>query len=66
MENSRSTGILKFLENERMALAVLLVMPVLLYLRALGFDFSPMDEQWLILKNEAFLSEWKSLAEWFT
>lgn len=66
MENSRSTGILNFIENERMALAVLLVMPVLLYLRALGFDFSPMDEQWLILKNEAFLSEWKSLAEVFT
>ncbi len=66
MESTQATGILRFLEDERKALAVLLITPVLLYLRVLGFDFSPMDEQWLILKNEAFLSEWKSLAEVFT
>lgn len=30
-------------------------------MRVIGFGFSPMDEEWMIIKNEGFLKDWGSL-----
>lgn len=39
---------------------LLALLPILIFGRALWFDFSPLDEDWLIIKNEAFLQDWRS------
>lgn len=54
------------LENNKLLLGILILAPFLLYVKALSFDFSPMDEQWLIVKNVPFLEKWASIHDIFT
>jgi protein O-mannosyl-transferase len=40
---------------------LLVLIPALLYAKSLFYDFSPMDEQWMIVQDTAFLSDWKNI-----
>ncbi len=55
-----------FFKNERKVIGTLVLIPFLLYLRSLWYDFSPMDDQWLILKNVAFFEKWKNIKAVFS
>lgn len=46
--------------------ATLALIPLCLYIKSLFFDFSPMDDQWMIVKNADVLSKWKNLSVFFT
>ncbi|MBL7933676.1 MAG: glycosyltransferase family 39 protein, partial [Bacteroidia bacterium] len=41
--------------------AVLATIPLLLFLKSLYYDFSPMDEHWLITENILSLNDWSNL-----
>jgi Flp pilus assembly protein TadD len=55
-----------FYDNKNKLILVLLIVPFCLYFKSLFFDFSPMDDQWLILRNSGSLSKWGNLPEFFT
>lgn len=39
----------------------LLIPAIIVYIQVKAFDFSPLDEQWMILKSQAELQHWKTL-----
>lgn len=45
---------------------VLVILPFLLYWPVLTYSFSPLDEQWLIVHDAAFLKQWQNLKYCFT
>jgi tetratricopeptide (TPR) repeat protein len=45
---------------------VLILTPFFLYRKSLSFDFSPLDEQWIIEDNAWFLKDWSNLKAIFT
>ena len=47
--------------NERLALSILILVPFIVFYRTLSFDFSPMDEQWLIVRKFNYLKDWNNL-----
>ncbi|MCC6371067.1 MAG: tetratricopeptide repeat protein [Bacteroidia bacterium] len=51
----------KFFENKKRLYLLLIAVPVLIYLKSLFYGFSPMDEQWLILRDTKFIGKWESL-----
>lgn len=55
-----------FFDQPYKVYVLLIGIPVLLYLKSLWFGFSPLDEQWMILKNGPFLEKWKSVSDAFT
>jgi hypothetical protein len=55
-----------FFDTDRKPLLALVLVPFLVYLRSLWFEFSPLDEEWMVLKNGAFLKEWGSIITVFT
>lgn len=55
------TGISRFLDQSSVVYTLLVLVPFLLYAKSLWFGFSSMDEQWLIIKNTAYLEKWKSV-----
>lgn len=54
-----------FFEKERQVLLVLLLPIILIYIKSLGFGFTSMDEQWMIVKDTAYLSKWSNLKNVF-
>ncbi len=46
---------IKYLTNSKYALALIFIATILLYFRSVLFDFSPLDEQWLIVENKNLL-----------
>ncbi len=54
-----------FFKNNLKPIAVLILVPALLYLKSLFYDFSPMDEQWLIVKNTKYLQNPENFIELF-
>lgn len=54
-----------FYDNKNKLYLVLILVPFCLYFKSLFYDFSPMDDQWLILKNVGSLSKWGNLPEFF-
>jgi len=50
-----------FFENKQTAIIALVIITYAVYFKCLFFDFSPMDEDWLIIRNEAYLKNWHSL-----
>jgi hypothetical protein len=44
---------------------VLILVPVLLYFKSFFYDFSPMDEQWLIIRKQPFLADLGNLTHSF-
>lgn len=55
-----------FFENRLKISVGLILLPFLVYRKTLFFDFSPMDEQWLIENNALFLSNWGSMNKIFS
>lgn len=55
-----------FLENKTKVYASLVLIPFCIYFKSLFFDFSPMDDQWMIIKNADVLSDWKNIEIFFT
>ena len=55
-----------FYDNKNKLYLVLILVPFCLYFKSLFYDFSPMDDQWIIVKNTETLSHWKNLPILFT
>lgn len=55
-----------FFESKYKPFILLLLPCLLLYSNALMFDFSPLDDQWLIVENEWFISDWSNIKAAFT
>lgn len=53
-------------QNKTRVYAILVLIPFCLYFKSLFFDFSPMDDQWMIMKNSDILSDWKNIKTFFT
>ena len=43
----------------------IVIVPLLLYFKSLFYDFSPMDEQWLILRRQNFLGDFNNVFKSF-
>jgi len=59
-------AIASFFENKIYVLLGLILPALLLYFKSLSYGFSPMDEQWMILKNSSFLNDWNNIKNAFT
>lgn len=55
-----------FLENKTKVYAALVLIPFCIYFKSLFYDFSPMDDQWMIIKNSDILSDWENIDTFFT
>ena len=55
-----------FYENKTYIVLALILPALFLYFKSLKYDFTPMDEQWMILKNTSFLQNWASIKDAFT
>lgn len=55
-----------FFDNKTYLILGLILPALFLYFKSLKFDFTPMDEQWMILKNAPFLQNWSSIKDAFT
>jgi protein O-mannosyl-transferase len=55
-----------FFESRYRQFIVLILPSLLLYWKTFGFGFSPLDEQWMIVDNTWFLSDWSNLTKAFT
>jgi tetratricopeptide (TPR) repeat protein len=55
-----------FYDNKNKLYVILILVPFCLYFKSLFYDFSPMDDQWIIVKNTETLSHWKNLPILFT
>ncbi|MES2680939.1 MAG: hypothetical protein V4635_13690 [Bacteroidota bacterium] len=56
----------KFLDNRLKLLLALLLPAILIYYKSIKYDFTTLDEQWLIVNNADLLSGWKAVREGFT
>lgn len=54
-----------FFENRRTSITALVILTYLVYIKCFFFDFSPMDEDWLIIRDQAYLSNWSSVGAAF-
>jgi tetratricopeptide (TPR) repeat protein len=61
-----TTALNNFLLDKKKVFLVLALTPFLLYFKSLFFDFSPMDEQWLIINKFQFLNDWSNIGRSFT
>jgi len=53
--------------RKKSTLYFLLALPViLLFSSSIGFGFSPLDEQWMILKNKTYLEDWSNVLNSFS
>lgn len=56
----------KFISENKMQLLLLFVAPVVLYYKSLFYEFSPMDEQWLIVRRIDLLKDWSNVLASFS
>ncbi|MCC6180648.1 MAG: glycosyltransferase family 39 protein [Bacteroidia bacterium] len=52
--------------KEKKTILFLLIPALLVYAKSLFFDFSPMDDQWMIVENQKDLSDWSNIGDFFT
>lgn len=52
---------LSILENSKTSVYVLAAITLLVYCKCFFYDFSPMDEDWLIIRDQAFLKDWNNV-----
>lgn len=52
--------------KEKKTILFLLIPALLVYAKSLFFDFSPMDDQWMIVENQKDLSDWSHVGDFFT
>lgn len=52
--------------NKAKTYLILVLFPIAIYVKSLFYDFSPMDDQWMIIKNADILSDWKNIGTFFT
>lgn len=57
-----NTTKLSFFESRRNSVLILICITFIVYFKSLYYDFSPMDEDWLIIRDQAFLNDWSNLA----
>lgn len=50
-----------FFDNPRTSIIVLVILTYVVYFKSFFFDFSPMDEDWLILRDQDYLSNWSNI-----
>ncbi|MBI3521378.1 MAG: glycosyltransferase family 39 protein [Bacteroidetes bacterium] len=55
-----------FFENKIRMYAILILIPLCLYAKSWFYEFSPMDDQWMVIKNADVLSDWKNIDAFFT
>ncbi len=55
-----------FFENKTYLVLALILPALFLYFKSLKYDFTPMDEQWMILKSTSLLENWSSIKDAFT
>lgn len=55
-----------FFENKTKVYATLVLIPLCIYFKSLFYDFSPIDDQWLIIRNAGALSSWANIPDFFT
>lgn len=67
LDNKKSRDhFFNYLFEHRVLFFVLLLLPsVVVYYRALNFQFSSLDDQWMIVKSKDFLGSWKSIIDAF-
>lgn len=46
--------------------SIIVIIPLLLYFKSLFYDFSPMDEQWLIIRRQSFLGDFNNIFKSFS
>lgn len=56
----------KYINKDYKILILLSAVVLLLYARTFWFGFSPMDEQWLLVRNTEFMSDWASFIKSFS
>ena len=54
-----------FFENKTKVYLTLVLVPLCLYFKSLFYDFSPLDDQWMVLKNAGELGNWHNLPVFF-
>jgi Tfp pilus assembly protein PilF len=54
-----------FFDNKTALNLALVLVPFLTYIKACYFDFSPLDDVWLIINNEDVIKNWSNLTEAF-
>lgn len=52
--------------KEKKTILYLIIPALLVYAKSLFFDFSPMDDQWMIVENQKDLSDWSNIGDFFT
>lgn len=60
------TRVIKFIFENKMQLLLLLAAPIILYYKCLFYEFSPMDEQWLIVRRIDLLKQWSNILASFS
>ena len=61
-----NTKVSMLFQSKTKVYTILVLIPLCLYFKSLFYDFSPMDDQWLIIRNAASLSNWENLPDFFT
>ncbi len=54
------------LTDRRTVFLLLLIPAVLVYIKSMFYEFSPMDDKWMIVENSKTLSDWGNIGEFFT
>jgi tetratricopeptide (TPR) repeat protein len=49
-----------FLEDSRLSVFILIGITLVVYFKSFFYDFSPMDEDWLIIRDQAYLKDWNN------
>jgi protein O-mannosyl-transferase len=60
------TFFMNFSKNKLIVYSSLILIPILVYYKSFFYDFSPLDERWLILGGINTLESWHSLIDVFT
>lgn len=50
-----------FFENQRISILILVGITLVIYLKSFFYGFSPMDEDWLIIRDQPYLANWHSI-----
>lgn len=52
---------ISFYDNRKSCINVLILITCIVYIKSLFYGFSPMDEDWLIIRDEPFIKDWGNL-----
>lgn len=54
------------LNNKIKVNIALIIFPLCIYFKSIFYDFSPLDDQWMIVKNSDILADWSNIKVFFT